>query len=426
MGILITNTLILTMDDKNPIIKKGYVLIKDNCIEKVGNGEYDGERYDLKIIDGSNYCVMPGIINCHTHSSMTLLRGYGEGLPLMKWLNDKIWPMEAKFNNKHIRLGTELACVEMLRSGTTCFNDMYFYQKEVMDVAKKFNMRAILGLPIIGEDWNKQLKEADELLTYIEKDNSKLITGTYAPHSPYTLSKEALTNIAKEAKKTSRMIHTHVSETMDEVQIIKDKYNMTSCELLNELGIFNNKTVAAHCVHLSNNDISILKEKNVSVVYNPESNMKLSSGIARIVDMFNSNVNVCIGTDGASSNNNLNMFEEMQTGALLQKLWCKDPTVMDGYTMLKMATVNGAKALGIHNLGMIKKGYIADLIMINLNKANMVPIHDICSNLVFSANGSEVEYVIVNGKVLIDKGQLIGIDEEKIIYESNKFYKEFV
>lgn len=423
---LIKNVMIVSMDENENIIDKGYILIDGEKIAEVKSGEYSlkQDSKDIEIIDGEGYCALPGLFNCHTHAAMTILRGYGEGLPLMRWLNEKIWPMEAKFKEKHIEMGTQLACIEMLRSGTVAFNDMYFYQEKVMEVAEKFNIKAVIGIPLIGDNWRKQLKEAQDLSEKVKRSNSKLVKSMFAPHATYTLTKEALKEVADAAKSCRSSIHIHVAETNDEAQIIKDKYNMTPCELLEETGIFDNHTVSAHCVHLNDNDIDIIKRHDVNPVYNPQSNMKLASGISPAAGMMDKGINVCLGTDGASSNNNLNMFEEMETGAMLQKLYCKDATKLDAASMLKMATVNGAKALQYENDGAIKKGNYADIILININKPNMIPVIDICSNIVFSANGSEVEYVIINGKTVIDKGNFVYIDEEKVLYECKKFIKE--
>lgn len=420
MKILIKNAVILTMDENENVVNKGYILINNNIIEQVLPGDFKGEISDCTVIDGKGYCAMPGLINCHTHAAMTLLRGYGEGLPLMRWLNEKIWPMEAKFKEKHIQLGTELAVIEMLRSGTTTFNDMYFLQNIVKKVVEESGIRAVLGIPLMGDKWESQLRDACSLADKVISEKNDLIDTMFSPHSPYTLTEEALKEISAEAKRYSKGIHIHISETQDESSIISNKYNMTPCEFLEKCGIFKSKTVAAHCVHLTQNDLDILSNYKVSPVYNPQSNMKLASGVARAGEMLERNINLCLGTDGTSSNNNLNMFEEMETGAMLQKLYYKDATKFSGKTMLKVATVNGAKALNFKNLGSIKKGNIADIILINLNKPNMIPLYDIYSNIVFSANGSEVEYVIINGRIIMEKGNFIKIDEEKIKYQCNK------
>ncbi|AYF55102.1 amidohydrolase [Clostridium botulinum] len=422
MKTLIKNVCIVTMNDHEEVIENGYIIIDDNKIKKVCSGEFKGDIKDTKVIDGKGYCAMPGLVNSHTHAAMTLLRGYGEGLPLMRWLNEKVWPMESTFKDEHREIGNKLAYIEMLRSGTTTFNDMYFKFDKMLDTIQSFNIRCVLGTSLLGDEWETQLKEAINLKELVEKYyKSSLIKTMIAPHSPYTLSREALVETAKISKEYNENIHIHVSETLDEINIIKEKYNMTPVEYMVDTGIFDSKVMAAHCVHLTDNDIEIIKSKNVSPIYNPQSNMKLASGVPRIIDMLDKKINVCMGTDGTCSNNNLNMLEEMETGALLQNLFYKDTTRLSAKTVLKMATVNGAKALGIENLGAIQEGNIADFIMLNMNKASMIPCHDIYSNIVFSASGSEVEYVIINGKIIMEKGELINIDEEKILYEGKKF-----
>ncbi len=425
MRILIKDTMIAAVDEQD-VIKNGYVLIEGDTIKEAASGAYHGKLDNTKVIDGSSYCVMPGLVNCHTHMAMTLLRGYGEGLPLMRWLNEKIWPMEAKFGEEHIRIGTELALVEMLRTGTTTVNDMYFMQDTVKACAEKFNVRAVLGFPIMGENWEGLL---NSVLPSINKTNSEgkaMCRAMLAPHSAYTLSLDGLRAIAEAAKNNGCGIHIHLSETEDEQKIIMDKYGMTPAKLLLEAGIFEVNTMAAHCIYLSPEDMDIVKQKNVNPVYNPQSNMKLASGTARVMEMLHKNINVCLGTDGASSNNNLNMFGEMETGALLQKLYYKDTTALSGKNVLELATLNGARALGFNNLGSIKPGNLADLIMVSLNRPSMTPVHDIYSNIAFSANGSEVEYVIINGVMVMEKGIFTSIDEEKVLYESRQLVNKLM
>lgn len=426
MNVLIKNITIVTMDNDKEVIDKGYILIENQIIKNVEKGEFEGNESGMEIINGDGYCAIPGLYNCHTHAAMTLLRGYGEGLPLMRWLNEKIWPMEAKFKKEHIEIGTKIAILEMLRTGTIAFNDMYFYQENVMEIAEEFGIRAMLGIPIIGDDWQKQLADSEKLADKITKKNSPLIRTMFAPHSPYTLSKDALIQIGKSAKNFESGIHIHIAETEDEINIINEKYKMTPFELLEETNIFDNHTIGAHCVHVNNNDMEIIKRYSLNPVYNPQSNMKLASGISPVSEMIENGINVCMGTDGTSSNNNLNMFEEMETGALLQKLYYKDATKMDGKTVLKMATINGAKALNFKNTGAIKVGNCADIVLIDINKPNMIPTHDIYSNIVFSSYGNEVSYVIINGKIIMRKGQFVYIDEEKIIYECKKFVAEMM
>ncbi len=426
MKILIKDLMIITMDEDREVIDKGYILIKDNIITKVQPGEYKGDTLGMEVIEGKNYCAMPGLINCHAHSAMTLMRGSGEGLPLMQWLEEKVWPMEKKFAEEHIEIGTKLAMIEMLRTGTTTVNDMYFMENIVGKAAKEFGMRAILGTSILGEEWKNQLAYAEKLHKEVYTKDNDMLKTMIAPHSPYTLSEEALKMVGEKSKELGVGIHIHIAETLDEINIIKDKYGLTPCEFLEKCGIFENKTMGAHCVHLNKQDMDIMSAYGVSAIYNPQSNMKLASGIASIVEMIDRDINVCLGTDGACSNNNLNMFEEMETGSMLQNIATMQPSRLSSKLMLSIATLNGAKALNYDNLGKIKEGYTADLIMLNLNKPNMVPAYDIFSNLIFAANGTEVEYVIINGDLIMRKGEFVKIDEEKIIWQCKHLVENLV
>lgn len=415
MNILIKNAMIVTMEDQESVIKNGYVIIEDGVIKEVNSGKYIGSILGHKIIDGAGCAVLPGFINCHTHVAMTLLRGYGEGLPLMKWLNEKIWPFEAKLNEEDIYIGSTAGMIEMIKGGTTTFSDMYFMQHVVGKATIDIGMRGCLGNPIIGEAWEKQLEETVKIYEMF-KDNP-LIIPMVAPHSPYTCSETTLESVGELARKYSMPVHIHISETEDETNIIKNKYNMTSTMLCERKGLFNgNKVLAAHCVHVTDEDVDILVKNDITAVHNPQSNMKLASGAAPIVKMIKNGVNVAIGTDGASSNNNLNMIEEMQTASLLQKLVTKDATALGAYETLRLATVNAAKAIGMDGiLGMIKKGYAADIIMMDISRPHMVPIHDIYSNIVFSAQGSDVKTVIINGRIVMEDRRIKGIDEVEII-----------
>lgn len=415
MNILIKNATIITMENQDSVIKNGYVHIEDGVIKEVGSGKYLGSLLEHKIIDGTGCVVLPGFINCHTHVAMTLLRGYGEGLPLMKWLNEKIWPFEAKLNEEDIYTGSILGMIEMIKSGTTTFCDMYFKQHMVGKAAADIGMRGCLGNPIIGEKWESQLDET--IKVYEMFKNNPLIIPMAAPHSPYTCSEAALRKVGELARKYKLPVHIHVSETEDETNIIKNKYNMTSTKLCEKNELFNgNKVLAAHCIHLTDEDIDILSKNDITAVYNPQSNMKLASGTAPVVKMIKRGVNVAIGTDGASSNNNLNMIEEMQTASFLQKLAVKDATALGAYDTLRLATVNAAKAIGMDGrLGMIKKGYAADVIIMEAIRPHMIPVHDIFSNIVFSAQGSDVKTVIVNGRIVMEDYRVKGIDEEEII-----------
>ncbi|MEG0642074.1 MAG: amidohydrolase [Clostridium sp.] len=410
MSILINNVSIITMDGKDKIIDKGHILINGNIIEKVVLGEYEGPITRLKVINGEDCIAMPGLINMHTHVPMTLLRGYGEGLPLMKWLNDKIWPFEAKMTKEDIYIGSLLGIVEMIRSGTTTFVDMYYKLSEIAHAADDLNMRAFLGNTIMGEDYNTQIDKTVELR---DRLNNELITVTLAPHSPYTCSPEALTKVGEVARRENMPIQIHLSETLDENNTIYEDHKKTPIKYCEDLNLFReNKVMAAHCTHITNEDMDILNKNNVTMVNNTQSNMKLSSGMAPLLDAVKAGVNVCLGTDGASSNNNLNMIEEMQTASLIQKLTSKDATAMDAYETISLATTNAAKALGMEDsLGKIKEGYLADIILIDMTKPHLIPCFNPYSNIVYSAQGADVKTVIINGKIVMKDYKLKLIDQ---------------
>ncbi len=409
MSLLINNVSIITMENED-IIEKGYIHIKNNKIESVGKGEYEGPISGVKVIDGTGCVAMPGLINMHTHVPMTLLRGYGEGLPLMKWLNERIWPFEDKMTKEDIYIGSLLGIVEMIKSGTTTFADMYYHLKEIANAARDLNIRAFLGNTIIGENYEEEIQKT---LCLKEKLDDELIKVMIAPHSPYTCSDKALEMVGNIAREKNLPIHIHLSETKDEINTVNKEHKKSPIEYCEEVGLFkDNKVIAAHCVHITEEDMNILKKYDVTVVNNPQSNMKLASGVAPIYKCIEKDINVCVGTDGASSNNNLNMIEEMQTTSMLQKMTSNDPTVLDAYSTIKLATVNAAKALGMENsLGKIKEGYLADIILIDMLKPHLMPSFSPYSNIVFSAQGSDVKTVIINGKVVMKNYKLKLIDE---------------
>jgi 5-methylthioadenosine/S-adenosylhomocysteine deaminase len=333
----------------------------------------------------------------------------------MRWLNEKVWPFEAKLNEDDIYYGTCLGLIEMIKSGTTAFADMYYREDVIGRTASGIGLRGFLGSPILGEGWKVQIEDAVKLLEMF-KDNP-LIVPLIAPHSPYTCSENVLKEAGETARKYKMPIHIHIAETEDEINIISNQYKMSPLEFCTETGLFDgNHSLAAHCVYVTDEDIEILKRNNINVVHNPQSNMKLASGIAPVVKILEKGVNVALGTDGASSNNNLDMIDEMQSAALLQKLANKDATALGSYEAIKMATVNGAKAIGMENsLGKISPGYLADIILIDLMKPHMVPLFDIYSNMVFSAHGGDVKTVIVNGNILMENYYIKNIDENYVL-----------
>ncbi|MCS7144913.1 MAG: amidohydrolase [Archaeoglobaceae archaeon] len=401
-------------------IKNGLCLIKDRFLKcnvgiegkritYVGKEDIKGEEK----INASGCFVLPGLFNAHTHSAMTLLRGYAEGLPLKEWL-EKIWEKEAKLDEKAVYLGAKLACVEMLKSGITCFADMYIHMDGIAKAVEETGIRAVLGYGMADRGDEKKAKEELRIaLDFIQKWSGKeRIEFILTPHAVYTCSTEFLAEIARIAKEKGIMKHIHASETLWEVREAKKRFGMGPIGLLNSIGFLDNKTVLAHGVWLSEVDMEIISEKGTNVAHCPSSNLKLSSGIAKVAEMLEKGINVCLGTDGAASNNILNLFSEMRISALLQNLRHK---FISPANFLKMATRNGYMAYGIDG-GVIEIGKLADLVIVEINH-NHHPLYDPFNSIVFSSLGSEVRDVIVDGKIVLEDRNVIGIDEYELLEE---------
>lgn len=393
------------------------ILIQDNRIEEIA--ENINTETDYRI-DGRNKAAMPGLYNSHTHAAMTLFRGYADDMPLMEWLTRKIWPNEARLTEKEVYCGTRLACLEMIKSGTLFFNDMYWKLPGSYKAVKEMGIRAALSSVLIDNFDPQKAKEekANVIREYRDMGNkeSRLLF-SLGPHAPYTVSEELLGWAGDFAEKHGLLIHVHLSETEDEVKDSIKRYGLRPAEYLDRIGFLGPNVVAAHSVWLNNNEIKLLEKNKVNVVYNPVSNMKLSVGRAFNFDELSRKVNVTIGTDGCSSNNNLDMFEEMKTAALLQKFVSGSTVSAPAKQMLDCATRNPAKAFGI-NGGAIEEGRLADIILVDLGNAQLVPHHDLVSNLVYSANGSCVDTMICDGRILM-QDRIVG-GEDKIINEARE------
>ncbi|MDK2799633.1 MAG: 5-methylthioadenosine/S-adenosylhomocysteine deaminase [Clostridiales bacterium] len=426
MNTLIKNATIVTMDEDNKVIQNGYITIVDDKITYVGKSLPE-DFLPRVIIDGKHKAVLPGLVNAHTHTPMVLLRSYADDLPLQEWLFDKIFPIEDQFTAEDVYWASMLAVMEMLKSGTTCFADMYFFMEEIAKVVSKTGIRANLsrGLQCFDTDFDpkqdRRLLENEQLFKDWDGEGNGRIKIALGPHSVYTCVAGYIEATVELAQRLGAGIHIHISETLKENQECLNKYGKTPIRHLYDLGVFNMHTIGAHCVHLSDEDMDILKENNVNVVYNPTSNLKLASGITPVKRMMDKGINIALGTDGASSNNNLNMFEEMHLAALISKGVEGEPTLIRAYDALKMATINGAKALGIdHEVGVIKPGMKADLAIVNLNKPHFYPMHNVMANLTYSAQAADIETVLVDGKILMEKGEFKTIDAEEVIYNIKK------
>jgi 5-methylthioadenosine/S-adenosylhomocysteine deaminase len=343
---------------------------------------------------------------------MILFRGLAEDLPLKDWLEKEIWPRESKLTEDDVYWGTKLAILEMIKSGTTTFNEMYWFEEAQFQAAKEMGIRANIGLVMLDFLPMGSREKVEKLTKQLTTKQPTTIQFSIAPHAIYTVSKENLIWAKDFAKRHKLLIHMHLAETESEVKDCLKKYKMRPVEFLEKIGFLNKNCVFAHCVWLDDKEIEILEKRGCSVVYNPTSNMKLASGVFPWKKIKGRKINVCLGTDGPASNNSLNLFSETKIGAILQKIENKDPTAISAKEIFQMTTKNGAKALRI-NAGEIKVGKLADLVLIDLNKIEMFPNYDLISNLVYSDAKNCISEVICNGKILMREGKIEG--EEKIL-----------
>ena len=414
---------ILTMLQES--VFDGDILVNGQTIEAIGEiPSHLLTDCELTVIDGNGTVAMPGLINTHTHASMTLLRSYADDMALMPWLNDKIWPAEARMTDEHIYWGAKLAIIEMIKSGTTTFADMYDHMDQVAQAVSEMGIRANLsrGITQFGDEGIfAKIAENKALFDQWNNTCEGRIQVWFGPHAPYTCSPEYLSKIVDAAKEAKTGLHVHVAETMDEIKTIKEQYGKTPVEYLNDLGVFDLPALAAHCVYLTDSDMDILIEKNVGVAHNVISNLKLASGFAQMPKFMTKGGRVGLGTDGASSNNSQNMFKEINVCSLVHKAQMMDPTAMNAYDVLKLATIGGAKALQWDKeIGTLEVGKKADIILVDINKPHFCPYHNVIADLVYSAQGSDVKTVMINGKLLMQDYQLLGIDEQAIMKEAKR------
>jgi 5-methylthioadenosine/S-adenosylhomocysteine deaminase len=428
VDIVISGGKILSPDDESEsIIDNGFMAIDKDEIVAAGKAEeLENQFSGRKFIDAKNHLVMPGLINCHTHAAMTCFRGIADDMELMDWLNNYIFPAEAKNVDKELAYwGSLLACAEMIKSGTTTFCDMYIFEDETARAAKEAGMRCLVG-EVIFDFPSPNAKTPDEGLDYtrmlIEKwADDPLVNIVVEPHSLYTCSPSLIIDAKKLADRYNVPMATHLLENKAEASQIKDKMGKKATAFLKEAGCLDERFFAFHCVWMDEKDIEIFSESGCKVVHNPESNMKLASGVAPISDMLKQGITVGLGTDGCASNNNLDMFGEMDTAAKLEKSARLDPTVMSAYTVTRMATCDGARVLGMENLvGSIKKGMKADIITIDLDKPHLTPMYNAYSHLVYSAGGADVDTVLINGKIVMENRILKTIDEKKAMEMVNR------
>src|SRR5688572_1455396 len=424
-SLVIANGIVVTVDGNRRILNPGSVAINGADIVAVDTPANIAARFTAAdTIDATGKVVMPGLINTHTHAAMVMYRGLGNDLALMDWLQKYIFPAEAKtVSPEFVRVGTRLAALEMIQSGTTLYADMYYFEEEVARVTKAAGLRGVLGQTVIefpvpdAKTPADALKRTEAFAKEFERD--ELITPSIAPHAVYTLDAKTLTAVSALAKRLMIPIQIHLSETSAEIGMSRERHKLRPVAILDSLNFWAPTTLAAHGVWIDDEEIALLKRRDVGVSNNPESNMKLSSGTAPVLKYRKAGVNVGIGTDGAASNNDLDMFEAMRQAAFQQKLVTMDPTAISAAEALEMATLGGAGALGRRQrLGSLEPGKLADVIIVGMSRPRQQPLFDPIAQIVYASRGDDVETTIVNGKVLMRDRKVLTLDETRVLNDA--------
>ena len=426
---LITARYVVTMDDGRHILERGAVAVRGDRIVAVGPAAELAKRFQAaQHIDEPDAILAPGLINTHGHAPMVLFRGIADDMRLQDWLEKFIFPAEARnVTPDFVRWGTRLACAEMLLSGTTTHTDMYYFEEVVAEVTKECGMRGVLGQTILrfpvpdAKTPAEELQRTEAFLQRFAKDS--LITPAVAPHAVYTNDDAVLQACRKLADKYGAPVLIHLSETKRENDDLLSQRGMTPTALLDKLGVLNGRTIAAHCVWLTGEDIATLKARNTGVAHCPSSNTKLASGVAPVVKMLQAGIAAGLGTDGAAgSNNDLNMFEEMDLAAKLQKVTTMDPQALNAQEAFEMATVNGARALGMAgDIGSLEAGKRADLILVSLREPNAEPLYNVYSQLVYALKGSDVEHVMINGRLVVRNRKVLTLNLTEVLAKAEAY-----
>ena len=428
VSLIVTNALVVTMDGASRVLPAGAVAIDGKDIVSVDSADAIARTFEAReTIDAGGQVVMPGLINTHTHAPMVLYRGLADDLALMDWLQQYIFPGEAKtVSPAFVRAGTRLAALEMIQSGTTTYTDMYYFEEEIARATREAGLRGVLGQTIIqfpvpdAKTPQEGLARAERFIKEFATDD--LITPAVAPHAMYTLDRAMLKSIRALADREHAQVIIHLAETQDEVRTARQKYHLTPTGFLESIGFWGPKTIAAHAVWVTPADIRILARRHVGVSHNPESNMKLASGTAPVTAMRTAGIAVGLGTDGAASNNDLDMFEAMRQAAFLHKLMTRDPRAIPAPVALRMATLDGARALGMEKtIGSLEAGKRADLIVVSMSAARQTPMYDPLSHLVYVTRGDDVRTTIVNGKVLMRDRKMLTLDEGAVLAEARQW-----
>ncbi|MBE9479805.1 MAG: amidohydrolase [Chloroflexi bacterium] len=429
MDVVIDGGMILTMNDDRQVIEKGGITISgDSIVHVLPSDQLPNNLEVKKVINAEGMVVIPGLINAHSHLAMTLFRGLVEDLDLISWL-EKVWKYELpSLNEASVRAGSKLALAEMIAGGVTCAHDMYWHYEATMALSEEIGFRLISGPPItgIGEpDFESMVAQARSVLDISKKYH--FVHPVIQAHSTYTTTSEMMNAVLELKDEYGVPFTTHASETQSEIETVNDMYGKTPIELIQSYNLLDDKTILAHCVHINDEEIEMLAESGTHVAHCPESNLKLGSGIARIAEMFAAGINICLGTDGAASNNDLDLLGEMRTAALLQKGFYNDPKVLKTIEVLEMATINGAKAYGIDHLtGSIEPGKKADIVLLDFQKPHLTPCKDAYANLIYSATKADVDTVLIDGRIQMEGGELIAFEEDVLMAEVRSISEKFV
>ena len=433
VDLIVQNGTVVTMDANRRIIENGAVAVEKGAIVAVGTSTTINRQFSSKqTVNAQNKIVIPGLVNTHTHIPMTLFRGIADDLDLQEWLTKFIFPAEAKnVTEDFVRVGTRLGLAEMIRGGTTTYCDMYYYEDAVADETFKAGMRGVLGETIIDFPVPDNKTHA-EAIAYAEKfinkwKNNALIVPALAPHAPYTVSTEHLRNVKRLSDKLNAPIVIHVSETKKEVDDSIAGKKFRPVEYLESIGFLNNRVIVAHTVHINDAEIDILKRRGVGAAHNPQSNMKLASGVAPVPQMLAKDLAVGLGTDGAASNNDLSLWEEMDTAAKLHKVYANDPKVLTAAQAFEMATIRGARALHLEkSIGSLETGKRADIVIVDFDELHQTPFYNIYSHLVYATKADDVSTVIIDGRVVMRDRRLLTLDENVIKKDANAYRQKII
>lgn len=428
VDVIVRGGTVVTMDGASRVIEDGAVAVRRERVVAVGTAAEIAARYAAaRTIEAGGKVVMPGLINTHTHVPMVLFRGIADDLVLLEWLQKYIFPAEAKnVDEQFVRWGTRLGCLEMIQGGTTTFVDMYYFEDAVADETARAGMRGVLGETLIdfpapdNKTWDVGISYAER---FVQKwKGNPLVTPAIAPHAPYTVSTDHLKQAHGLSVRLAAPLIIHVAEDQAEIKTIREKYDASPVAYLDSIGILDERVIAAHMVWPTNDDIQTLARRSVGVAHCPQSNMKLAAGVAPVPQMLSAGVAVGLGTDGAASNNDLNLWEEMDTAAKLHKLFAKDPTVVNAREALEMATIRGARAIHLDkDIGSIESGKLADLIIVSMDSAHQTPIYNVYSQLVYATKASDVETVMINGRLIMDSHRILTIDAAAVRAKANEY-----